>query len=433
MIAYKFDIQNKIDISSYIREYNNVVRFSYNRFQENPNLSLSDVEILVKSTMNNLDNIDASIIKVAVNKAKSIKDEKVIFGSKYLFFQRMKNLISREKFLEERQLPLLLRGSSSDKNGNRKAKLNIIEDNSITLKLNKKTHIKVQLPKLRKKQRDELSLLQLLCENKESPFTIEVSNKYVVIIFDEVILSSKTERKTVENRILSFDMNPNYIGISIIDWKSEDNKSIIHKEIVDLTELNRMKDRDVATNKRSHETAIISKHIISLAEHYHVDSIGFESLNMKSKQHGKGKNYNRLVNNQWNRSKFITNIKKRCNIAKIKFYEVYPQYSSFIGQITNETEFDMIAASIELSRRTFKFKNNLDNVVYPKFNKDCLSSRWKNLINNQSKLIKSWVDLFNLNKSQSDSSYRLLFHKSTFHGSSFRLKSIKSKICIHIT
>lgn len=431
MIAYKFNIQNDIDISNYIREYNNVIRFAYNRFQENKKYTLSDVERLVKSTMNNLNYIDASIIKIAVNKAKSLKKDNIIFGGKNLFFRRMKNLVSKEEYKALRQFPLMLRGSKSDTDGNRKAKLNIIEDNIIILKLNKNLHIPIQLPKLRKKQRDELSLLQSLCENKETSFTIEVDNKSISIIFDENILSMKEDRKFIENRILSFDMNPNYIGLSIIDWKDEDNKSIIYKEIIDMTELNKMKDGEKATNKRSYETAIISKHIINLAKHYQVDCIGFESLNIKSKQHNKGRRYNRLVNNQWNRNQFITNIKKRSNIAKIKFYEVYPHYSSFIGQLTNEDDYDMVGASIELSRRTFKFKNNLENVMYPKFNVDSLSSRWKDLIKNQSKHINSWVDLFNLNKSQPESSYRLLFNKSKFIGSSFSMKSCKSKILLH--
>jgi len=431
MIAYTFKIQNEIDISNYIREYSNVVRYSYNRFQENPKYKLSNVEDIVKAKMNNLRYMDASLIKIAVKKAHSIKHEKIIFGGKGLFFRRVKNLISKEEYQSERQVPILLRGSSSDTNGNRKAKLNIIEDNSITLKLNRDTHIMVQLPKLRKKQKDELSLLQSLCEKNESPFSLEVTNKRISIIFDEAILSSKEERSYINNRILSFDMNPNYIGVSVIDWKSEEEKSIIYKEIIDLTELNKMKDGDKATNKRTYETAIVSKRIVSLAEHYRADSIGFEALNIKSKQHNKGRRFNRLVNNQWNRSKFITNLKKRCNIAKIKFYGVFPQYSSFIGQVNNENDFDMIAAAIELSRRTFKFKNKLENVIYPVFNADSLSSRWKNLIANQSKHIKSWVDLFTLNKSQPESSYRLLFDKSKFIGSSFSIMSYKSKIIFH--
>lgn len=77
MITYKYKIQNTIDIASVLKQYNSVVRFAYNRFQEG--LSQSQVEKYVKDTMNNIDTLDASIIKCAVSKAKDIKKENVVF------------------------------------------------------------------------------------------------------------------------------------------------------------------------------------------------------------------------------------------------------------------------------------------------------------------------------------------------------------------
>jgi hypothetical protein len=149
MIAYKFKIQNKINIDDYIRQFNNVIRFSYNRFQENSKLSLSQVEKIVKQKMNNIDLIDSSLIKVAVNKSKGKHNKKnIIFGGKGNFIKRIKNLISKEDWKSLKNSPIELRGSKADNKGNRKAELNIIEDNYILIKFNKKTHFKIQLPKL---------------------------------------------------------------------------------------------------------------------------------------------------------------------------------------------------------------------------------------------------------------------------------------------
>ena len=41
MITIKLPIQNKININEYIVPWNNILRFAYNRFQDNPKLTLS--------------------------------------------------------------------------------------------------------------------------------------------------------------------------------------------------------------------------------------------------------------------------------------------------------------------------------------------------------------------------------------------------------
>jgi hypothetical protein len=98
---------------------------------------------------------------------------------------------------------------------------------------------------------------------------------------------------------------------------------------------------------------------------------GIEQLEIESKDSGNGKRFNRLVNNQWNRTKLYENLKKRCNLIGIKFIEVIPNYSSFVGNIIYRKEKypDMILSSIEIGRRTYEFNlqyllifsNNIDS------------------------------------------------------------------------
>ena len=59
--------------------------------------------------------------------------------------------------------------------------------------------------------------------------------------------------------------------------------------------------------------------------------LGLEELNINSKDTTKGKHYNKLINNVWNRNKLINNIKKRCDIYSIRVVEMKPNYSSFVG------------------------------------------------------------------------------------------------------
>jgi hypothetical protein len=64
---------------------------------------------------------------------------------------------------------------------------------------------------------------------------------------------------------MSIDMNPNYIGWTIIDWKSESEFNIIKSGLISIKQLNdkdlnlkgyssESKERKYITNKRNYET-----------------------------------------------------------------------------------------------------------------------------------------------------------------------------------
>ena len=73
-------------------------------------------------------------------------------------------------------------------------------------------------------------------------------------------------------------MNPNYVGISVIDWKSETEKNIIFKEIVSIKDINDLDHNVYMTNKRKHETIQIAKYIMGLALHFQCQTVAFEKL-----------------------------------------------------------------------------------------------------------------------------------------------------------
>jgi IS605 OrfB family transposase len=428
MITYKYKIQNTIDIASELKQYNSVVRFAYNRFQEG--LSQSQVEKIVKETMNNIKDLDASIIKCAVSKAKDIKTDNIIFGGKSLFNKlKFHKKVEKSLWSEKRNsTPLLLRGSTSDSKGNRKAILDIINNNQIILKLNKKNHQTIQLPRLNKNHRKQLSKLEQLCSENNACFSLELNSEFVFIIFDENILKENNyEPKT--NRYMTFDLNPNYIGFIIAD-----ENNVIHKEIIETKGLNQ---KNISNNKRKHEILEISKYLTEKAKHFRVENVCFEKLNISSKENQKGKWFNRLVNNYWMRNLIINNIKKRCNIIGIKTIEVLPQYSSFIGQINNPDDVDSIASAIELNRRAVLFdkiyvKKELpkQDIIYPKFNIGSLATLWKEMLKDNINNIKSWKELYSCFK-KSKTSYRFLFDENKVRVNSFRFCSIKSYINLY--
>jgi hypothetical protein len=288
---------------------------------------------------------------------------------------------------------------------------------------------------LNKKHIEHLSKLQNLCDQNKACFSLEINNEYIYIIFDEKYVQEKTVNTFIENRILSIDLNPNYIGLSICDWSGEGSKQIVYKEIIDLSKLTALKqDKAYKRHKRDYETSEVNRHIIDLTKHYRCELVAFEKLDIKAQDHSRGKKFNKLVNNCWNRAKLIQNLIKRCVIAKIKYQGVLAMYSSFIGQMTNEAEYDSIAASLELSRRVYLFNKAIkDNVkprgiIYPAFDVNALPTRWKERAKEEG--IKSWKKLY-LSLKKSKTRYRFLFALDIFKGISFSLFSCKSLVLVH--
>jgi predicted transposase len=433
MISIKCKIKNQIDVADYIRQFNNVKRFAYNRFLEKK--SLSEVYHLSCKTLNNCELLDASFREAAVLKAKEIYDtsgdNKVIFGGRSNF-NKLKYKKESAKPLR-RNVSFYSQGRANFK-GNRKFNFDL-ENNKVVFKPERKVKIEIKFEEVSKNQKKLLKKAQYLSQRKELSISVQVSETHIIFAIDESILQNQNY-KPIKNRILALDSNPENIGLSIIDWIDPDTKTIIHKEVIDLKGL-----RDLSTNKKHHEILSVSQRIAKLAKHYQCEIVCFEKLNIKPKDNGKGKLYNRLVNNNWNRIKFFQNLTKWCNIFGIATQEVASEFSSFIGQLTNEHDVDMIAASIEISRRGFLFYNHYVakrissvnnekvNIVYPEFNVSSLPTRWKKMVQDDDAL-GSWKKLY-YHLKKSETSYRFSLKDWKQSKEFLRHKSRKSNVFLY--
>ena len=215
------------------------------------------------------------------------------------------------------------------------------------------------------RRKDILNQIYQLSNNKKISLTYSLDDRFIYITFDESELSHFNSYK-IKNRVMGIDLNPNYIGWSIVDWKSESEYKIIKSGVYIIKDLNdkekelkklKLSSEDpkriFISNKRNFEMIEISKNLMNIALYYHCELISLEKLDIRPKDNNKGKKYNTVVNNQWIRNKFINNLKKRCVLNSVNFLEVAPDYSSFIGNFLFRSEKlpDMILASIELGRR----------------------------------------------------------------------------------
>lgn len=408
-----------------IRKSSNMVRFSFNRFQEGK--SEKDIRLFSKQLKNIP--LDSWFIQCAIKKSDYLNKtskEKVIFGGKFNFFQRLKNKISKEDFFENRMLAIYSQGETKRK-GNRKFALDI-SNNKIIFKFSQKKHIDLLLPKLHKNYLYELLYLEEQSKQCLSNFNVELKLDKICITFDETkIYFNSYEGKG--NIVAGIDMNPNYIGFSI-SKRVGDKRKVLLQEQYNLSyftkNLHKASDDKASkhqNNKQIFELKEVAKDIINKCKHFKVGKFGIEDLNFKQTNYGKRKTFNRLTKNKWKREAIVSALKKHCLLNKIDFIEVNPIYSSFIGNLLNKTS-DPIASSLEIARRAiFKY---IKGKFYPELIKnEDLFNHWKE---STSLIYKSWKELFDILKTSGVKYRRSL---DSFEYKVFRLMTPKSNVNLY--
>ena len=391
-IDYKSNQQERI--LECIKNYNSLFRSTYSFYEQVPDLKQSETTRL-QSKLNNifLDKwlFNSAVFDVKIFKNKKKKDEKVIFGGKKNFFDRLEGKISKEEYQLKRLLPLYSVGEAP-KHGNRK--FQIEDENTIIFKLSRKEHITLNLIGVSKKYRDYLNQLILHQANCDIPITYKLDTKSVYISFDLNKLKNNLKiQDKIKDRVFGIDLNPNYIGYSVIDWKSDGSYKIIKTGSISLKSLNdyddslkglgyssQSKERKYISNKRNHEIIQIAHRLSKLANHYRCEVFSLEDLNIKQGDMGKGRKLNKLCNNQWCRGLLVSQIKKMNCLYKIRTLEVAPNYSSFIGNLVYRVHKlpDYVLASIEIGRRGYEFyhqyilkdKEMEKNIVFGNYEKD---------------------------------------------------------------
>ena len=314
--------------------------------------------------------------------------------------------IAKEKadkiYKEARAQSIYVTGEANQK-GNRFFDFSKINEGFVIYKPNAKTKIEIKTF-LYYNQISTLNKLIELSNNKEISLSVRISNDYLVIMYDETILSGfcideKTRRKEVKeikskkypkeiekeliselyrnynkelverklknkkkNRYIGIDTNPDYIGFSIIDKQPNGDFKVIKTFCYDLTALHK-KENHKLSNKRKHGIYHIWKDIFQTMRYYGCSHIVLEDLNLKQKDL-EITEANRKINNLWYRELSTKLINKYCNKEGIELIYVNPCYSSFIGNILHDY-IDPINASVEIARRgIYKYKKGK---FYPKF------------------------------------------------------------------
>ena len=378
------------------RIYSSIVRYSYNRFKEK---SLSQTEIY-QDLVSKFKDFPSHLITSAMREGKSIyslnKDKKVCFGK---LKQYNKKLISKEEYQSSRNRGFTSEGSSAKiHHGNQYFKIDLNE-NKIIYKRSRNVHIDLNLYILNKRNRTLLALLKESMQNSTDAVTFKIKDDYVFITYDESKINLNEKFKDLKtNRVIGLDLNPNYIGLSVLEFNKNDEFKVLYKQGFDLSNLNVTskksstdKSSKYLTNKRKFELIQVCYEINKLINYWKCSKLCIEDLNIKSSNKKQGRTFNRLCNNVWNRNLVVNKLKMLSVIYGYELIEVNPAYSSFIGNLLygNENTPDMIASSIEIARRGFKKFSK--GWFYPIFSIEHLNEQWKQTLSG----IEDWKSAFN--------------------------------------
>lgn len=363
-----------------LRQYNSVFRCTYNlddsiysttksitAYQNNCINNIS----LIGSHLKNSARIDVASLK-AVLHAKHKDTSKVIFGGKRLFKLRCEHKISKAEFALKRLRPLY---SVGEANSGCNRLFTILDSTTIQYKHDRHNHFILKLLRSHKQFLKYVPFLIAAQSNKLAPITYKLDMEYVYISFDINACCTDLVQSynVVPNRVLSLDLNPNYIGYTVVQYNSAcTSYNIIKAGVYDLMPLYAAQTKsstssDSSTSKyyvhkRTHELRHIAIEIAKLCKHYHTELCAIEHLDIVISDKGIGRHFNRTINNIWNRNVFIAQLRKMLKLSNssTKLLEVPAAYSSVIGNIVfRQTRLpDMCLAALEIGRRGFMYYVN---------------------------------------------------------------------------
>lgn len=382
-IEYSCNTESSNIINEYIKAYNPILRYTYNRLLKNKDLTTAELTALQKlANKSNL--LGSHLLNSIIYDAKALiadSDKPIIFGGKKNFIARCQHKITKEEFNKNKLMPLYSVGEARQ-TANRLFR--ILDKDTIIFQPNRNTKITLNIINLGKNRTKEIAHLIRLQNNKQIPITYKLSDKFIYLSFD-YNKYKQSIYKVKENRVIAVDLNPNYLGYSVVDWLGENNYNIITSGSYSIKPLNdysnslsvssNSKEATYVNNKRNHEVIHIAKELFNLCKYYKCEVFAIEDLNITTNNIDKGRKLNGLINNQWNRNLFINHIGKLVKSSSTLFVPVQCQYSSYVGNLVYRQENlpDECLASIEIGRRGYEFTNQYikcrqshkKNVIFP--------------------------------------------------------------------
>ena len=419
--------EDRMLISDLQRQQTHIIRSAFKKYEKG--LPVKDN---LFDDYNDINLLDSWLKRSATKEGKAIyeaekelqktseKKIRTCFGGKSLMNDYRSGKISKEELRSGRISPFVCIGEKlcPSKHVYCNRKFRLLDDLSgIRILMPGKKWMQVKFSA--RLSKNYLKIIRLLYEHQvtgDMPITYKIDAEYVYITYSVEKLYKNVKvvnrPKQIQDRVLAIDLNPNYVGWSVVDWKSHSDFHIVESGTITIKDLNDAeyalkrqhlpsshRKRKKITNERHNEIFLVSKTLVETATHYGCSLFGYEQLAIITKDNKKGTNFNRLINNQWLRKPLINNLRKRCAESNIECLEVLCGYSSFVGNfVFRDCNLpDMCLASIEIGRRTYEYYHQYiandfaktKNIVFPD-------------VNDFRERIERTMEVFNLKDSEID-------------------------------
>ena len=347
LITLKFGLKAQADLHEYQRIYSSIFRSAYQGFRDKKNQK--EIRALLKSRF---PSENSWLVQSAITDAQGQhlahqaqaksgqRQNPVIWGGRGNLKLLNQGKISKQDWRSLRLRQVFIAGEACKKS-NRMFDFDL-EHGLLLFKPTKGTKILFEITGIgRNRQR---ILTELQTRIGKTPISIRFSQDSISLTFERGKIAPIGRTRT-----LGIDLNPSRIGCSVIE-----GNQVIVSWYYEISQIRGQPD------KRKHELIEILHQIHRKARHYRAN-IAIEKLNMGSKNHKKGRNFNRLVNNQWDIGLVQQILTKLCEYSGIHLHEVNAAYSSTIGNLSYRLP-DPCSAAAEIARRC-------SGGLFPEFNK----------------------------------------------------------------
>jgi hypothetical protein len=259
----------------------------------------------------------------------------IVFGGKRALIARARGLMTREEWRSARLMPLYVEGharSHGAQGGNKLVTLDIASNHMTYHGLDGRPFpVRLLLSRKSREYRRRLTALQARCDTlRDTPFTVSIDEDEVALTWSE---PAAPPACGIHGRVLALDLNPTRLGWAVVEKAPGEPGScrcaawgvFEYPDFARRLGLSSNDPKSVAqTHKRRFELAILAKKAAILAKHYLVCAAVTERLNLGPKDYGKGRRFNRLINQVWFRKALLQPLLRRLEAAGVPHAEVNP-------------------------------------------------------------------------------------------------------------
>lgn len=366
MISHKFLFEliygDKLLLERYQTQFTSLVHIFYNSLVDNPKFTIKEANEQIKN-YKNIELMDSYMVNCAHSKAYEIYkrhnvdvDEpaghKLVFGGKSNLVKTSKHKLTNKEFKELRTIPLCLVGEANQHSNRR---VRIKNKRILEFYVDRKL---VFVFRIKDKRCGILNLLKEKQDKMLMPITYTIGKNYISVSYDQRLVTVPKNYNLKENRFMSMDLNPDFIGITIFDVDETGNRNILKAFVIDwyditdkqikLKQESDSKSNRYLTNKRKYEIKEVGKYISDLSVYYKCKYIVLENLEFKNK--GKG-----FRISKWNKDLIKQSIFKHSVKNGVTVLRVNASYTSIIGNIICKHNMpDMCRSAYEIGYRAVK-------------------------------------------------------------------------------